>query len=157
MADKKKYGPYNDPSVPPSQQPKVTRSNRYLDTFARKTIYIEQGILELIQDLASNRRGEQTRIINAALSNFLAMKNPPRYHRPDTKDLARKTVYIEKNLLTAMLQATGPNYEQVAFVHDALTNYFNDTKNIKEHSEATDWFTEAFWKELKIGRIKLKD
>jgi hypothetical protein len=55
-----------------SNQPKVERDERYLDTFVRKTVYIEEGMLELIQDLASNRRGEQTRIINAALRSYLS-------------------------------------------------------------------------------------
>jgi hypothetical protein len=52
--------------------PKINRTSRYTDTFVRKTVYIEEQLLEIIQELASSRKGEQTRIIDAALRSYLS-------------------------------------------------------------------------------------
>jgi hypothetical protein len=52
--------------------PKINREGKYTDTFVRKTVYIEEKLLEIIQELASNRKGEQTRIIDAALRSYLS-------------------------------------------------------------------------------------
>lgn len=52
--------------------PKINREGKYTDTFVRKTVYIEESLLAIIQELASSRKGEQTRIIDAALRSYLS-------------------------------------------------------------------------------------
>jgi hypothetical protein len=143
--------------VPNVRQPKVERQVKYLDTFARKTIYIENNLLWMIQELSSNRRGEQTRIINAALSEYFASDRSASYSRPDKSDLARKTVYIEKNLLAELMELNARGYEQVQLIHNALSSYLSDPDNIEKHAGASDWYSQPFWKELKIGKIELND
>jgi hypothetical protein len=124
---------------------------KYTDVFIRKTIYIENNLLEMLLDLSASRKGEQTRIINEAISSYIKSQNPPRYVRPDKEDLTRKTVYFEKQLLddyTEYVEATG--LEQMEIVHSALSIYLSNPNNIEKHLSVKDWWKKPFWKKIHI-------
>jgi hypothetical protein len=141
----------SEQNIPNADQPKIERGVRYLDTFTRKTIYIEANLLEKIQELSSVRRGEQTRIINAAIGNYLASSNKVQYARPDKADLARKTVYIEKDLLDEFMEYCQlHDLEQIEVVHNALASYLSDPANVEKHGQVMDWYAKPFWKSIHI-------
>lgn len=147
---------YFDPTIPPRRQPKVKRKSPFLDKYTRKTVYIDIDLLDLIQELASKRKGEQTRIINSALAYYFD-GNDKHHPRPDRVDLARKTVYIENSLLDSIKDVTGEHYEIIELIHDALSNYLSKESNVQKHAQSTDWYTKPFWNEIKVGKFHPKE
>lgn len=129
--------------------PRVKRESRYTDTFTRKTVYIEDSILETIQALASNRKGEQTRIVNAALSNYFRTNTQPTVF-PDPSSLTRKTVYIEKNMLDKLIELSTVRGRQTQIINSALSAYLSDPSNVAAHKDVVDWYAKDFWKSIRV-------
>jgi len=50
---------------------KKARKERFEERFVRHTHYIEKTLLEKLNSAAGDEKGEKTRIINAALSEYL--------------------------------------------------------------------------------------
>jgi hypothetical protein len=49
----------------------VNRRRKFEERFTRQTYYIENDLLEKINRMAGNEKGEKTRIINEALRKYL--------------------------------------------------------------------------------------
>jgi hypothetical protein len=124
---------------------------RYTDVFERKTVYVEDRLLEQIQNISMNRKGEQTRIINAAIRYYLN-GHGTEYTLPDKKFLVRKTVYIEKILVKEVVAAAGGGRRggQQQFIHNALSSYLDNPENVAKHTSNEDWWRNDFWKDIKI-------
>jgi uncharacterized protein (DUF4415 family) len=51
--------------------PRVSRRPKFEDMYTRQTFYIENELLEQMNQLAGGEKGEKTRIINEALRAYL--------------------------------------------------------------------------------------
>jgi uncharacterized protein (DUF4415 family) len=128
----------------------MSEINKYTDRFIRKTVYIEKGVLEALLELSASRKGEQTRIINAALAEY--RKNPKaKYAKPPLEAMQRKTVYMDSDILDWFLTSTAdiPG-AQPELIHNALTSYLEDPANVEKHSDVADWWKKPFWNKIHI-------
>lgn len=51
---------------------KVNRKKKFEDRYTRATFYIDNDLLEMIQQEAGDEKGEKTRIINDALRRYFS-------------------------------------------------------------------------------------
>lgn len=136
-----------------ADNPRVYRPVRFTDTFKRKTIRIEEPLLEQIQELSSNRKGEQTRIINSALAEYFANHNGYIQEMEDVPTV-NKQFHVEASLKDKLIALAGGGRQQAVF-NTALKLYLADPMNVAKHAQVGDWYAspESFWKDIKIQRM----
>jgi hypothetical protein len=136
-----------------AENPRVYRPKKYTDTFKRKTINIEEPLLEKLQELASNRKGEQTRIVNAALDQYFARHNG--YIEDMDRDVPwlNKSFYLEEKMRNKMISVADGRGRQQNIFNTAIRLYLADPENVKRHT-VEDWYVkpENFWKNIRIQR-----